>query len=62
MNKQEMQRFLSENAAYYYGLSDDVWDHPEVRFTEKHSSKVLADALAENTITHLSHDNPSRTR
>ena len=48
MNKQEMQRFLSENAAYYYGLSDDVWDHPEVRFTEKHSSKVLADALAEN--------------
>ena len=45
MEKQEMLRWLSEHAGDFYRLSDQIWDTPEVRFTEKQSSRILAEAL-----------------
>lgn len=42
MDKQTIIDFLSEHAEEYYQLSDNIWDTPEIRFTEFKSSQTLA--------------------
>ena len=45
LKKQDILASLSAQAKDYYQLSDKIWDNPEVRFTEYHSSKILANFL-----------------
>lgn len=51
MDKQEILQLLADRADHYFELSDQIWDTPEVRFTEYRSSKVLAEALEQEGFT-----------
>ncbi len=45
--KQQLLDYIDSNADFFRGISDQIWDHPEVRFDTPHSAKLLADTLRE---------------
>lgn len=47
MNKNDALQYIASRSDYFSSLSDEIWDHPEVRFTEKVSSDILCHAFEE---------------
>lgn len=45
--EQQLLDYIDSNADFFRGISDQIWDHPEVRFDTPHSAKLLADTLRE---------------
>ncbi|HHQ6551198.1 M20 family metallopeptidase [Serratia fonticola] len=40
-----IHHYIDSHQARFSALSDEIWDHPETRFTETHSAELLANAL-----------------
>lgn len=40
-----IHHYIDSHQARFSALSDEIWDHPETRFTETHSAELLASAL-----------------
>lgn len=40
-----IHHYIDSHQAHFSALSDEIWDHPETRFTETHSAELLANAL-----------------
>ncbi|HHQ4313791.1 TPA: M20 family metallopeptidase [Serratia fonticola] len=40
-----IHHYIDSHQAHFSALSDEIWDHPETRFTEIHSAELLANAL-----------------
>ena len=40
-----IHHYIDSHQARFSALSDEIWDHPETRFTETHSAELLAGAL-----------------
>lgn len=40
-----IHHYIDSHQTRFSALSDEIWDHPETRFTETHSAELLANAL-----------------
>lgn len=45
MNRHDAVEYIASRSDYFSELSDRIWDHPEVRFTETFSSDILCRAF-----------------
>ncbi len=49
--KQDVIKWLEDNRERFIAMSDDIWEHPEIRWEEYRAAKLQADFLADEGFT-----------